>query len=78
MNKHNMDTTKVNTINPNIYLVYCIIVFSSFWFYELHYGNYDYGDETNSLFIFVTSIFSPAGTAKNNFLILASSRNRTV
>ena len=34
--------------------------------------------ETNSLFIFVTSIFSPAGTAKNNFLILASSRNRTV
>ncbi len=37
---------------------------------------YDY--ETKSLFIFVTSIFSPAGTAKNSFLMFVSSRNRTV
>ena len=54
--------------NPTTACIYLFIIHYSF--------NYDY--ETKSLFIFVTSIFSPAGTAKNNFLILASSRNRTV
>ena len=37
-------------------------------------GNY----ELNSRFIFITSIFSAGGTAKNSLRILPSSRNRTV